>query len=72
MEQIREIEKIQKAERKLNEAEALFGIYDTDNLIPLLEEMIQHGITKAKYMMALLFATGCKSLKRDDENVIFY
>jgi hypothetical protein len=67
LEQIREIEKIQKAERKLNEAEALFGIYDTDNLIPLLEEMIQHGITKAKYIMALLFETGCKSLKRDDE-----
>ena len=67
LEQIREIEKIQKAERKLNEAEALFGIYDTDNLIPLLEELIQHGITKAKYIMALLFETGCKSLKRDDE-----
>lgn len=67
LEQIREIEKIQKAEGKLNEAEALFGIYDTDNLIPLLEELIQHGITKAKYIMALLFETGCKCLKRDDE-----
>jgi len=67
LEQIREIEKIQKAERKLNEVEALFGIYDTDNLIPLLEELIQHGITKAKYIMALLFETGCKCLKRDDE-----
>ena len=50
---------------KLQEAEMLFSIYDVDKLIPLLEELIGYGYTKAKYMMSLLYETGCNGLKRD-------
>ena len=50
---------------KLQEAEMLFSIYDVDKLIPLLEELIGDGCTKAKYMMALLYETGCNGLERD-------
>ena len=67
LEQIKEIQYVKKLEDKLKEAELLFSVYDTKKLIPLLEELIKYGYTKAKYMMALLYETGCADLKRDDE-----
>lgn len=67
MEEIKEIQYVSSLEEKLREAEMLFSVYDTEQLIPLLEELISYGVTKAKYMMALLYETGCAGLKRDDE-----
>ncbi|MDY4079129.1 MAG: tetratricopeptide repeat protein [Clostridium sp.] len=67
LEQIKEIQYARTLDDKLKEAEMLFSIYDTEKLIPLLKELIDYGYTKAKYMMALLYETGCVDLKRDDD-----
>lgn len=66
MKEIKNVEKIdsklqpgaEELDSKLQEAEMLFSVYDTKKLIPLLEELIGYGCTKAKYMMALLYDEG--------------
>jgi hypothetical protein len=70
LEQIKEIQYVRTLDEKLKEAEMLFSVYDTEKLIPLLKELMQYEITKAKYMMALLYETGCAGLKRDDDKCI--
>lgn len=66
LDEIKAIQNLEIMEDKLKEAEMLFSVYETEKLIPLLEELISYGVVKAKYMMALLYETGCRGLKRDD------
>jgi TPR repeat protein len=70
LEQLKEIQYAETLDEKLKEIELLFSVYDTEKLIPLLEELMQYGVTKAKYIMALLYETGCNNLKRDDDKCI--
>ena len=65
LEQLKGLQNL-KLDEKMKKAELLFSDYDTEKLIPLLNELIEFGYTKAKYMLALLYETGCKNLKRDD------
>ncbi len=67
MEQMKEIQYVKTLDIKLQQAELLFSVYETKKLIPILEELISYGVVKAKYMMALLYETGCAELKRDYE-----
>ena len=39
-------------------------------MIPLLNELVDYGYVKAKYMLALLYETGCAGLERDDEKFL--
>lgn len=66
LEQIKEIQYVRTLNDKLKEAEILYSVYDTEKLIPLLEELISYGVTKAKYMMSLLYETGCADIIRDE------
>ncbi|MCC8050769.1 MAG: hypothetical protein LIP10_08950 [Clostridiales bacterium] len=65
--QVQEIQYTYTLDEKMRRAEMLFSVYDTENLIPLLNELIDHGDAKAKYMLALLYETGCDGLERDDK-----
>ncbi|MDY4079127.1 MAG: tetratricopeptide repeat protein [Clostridium sp.] len=62
LEQIKEIQYVSTLDEKLKEAEMLFSVYETEKLIPILKELMLYGITKAKYMMALLYQSGCGDL----------
>ena len=65
--QVKQIQYVRTLDDKMKEAENLFSIYDTERLLPLLDELIEYGYTKAKYILALLYETGCDDLERDDE-----
>ena len=66
LEQVKRIQHT-KFDNKMQEAEVLFSYYKTEPLIPLLHELIDYGYAKAKYVLALLYKTGCANLKRDDD-----
>ncbi len=70
LEQIKEIQYVKTLDDKLKEAEMLFSVYETEKLIPLLNELVDYGYVKAKYMLALLYETGCAGLERDDEKFL--
>ncbi|MCD7767157.1 MAG: hypothetical protein LUH53_11715 [Lachnospiraceae bacterium] len=65
--QVQEIQYTYTLDEKMRQAEVLFSVYDAANLIPLLNELADHGSAKAKYMLALLYETGCDGLERDDK-----
>lgn len=67
LEQIKEIQYVKTLDDKLKEAEMLFSVYETEKLIPLLNELVEYGYVKAKYMLALLYETGCAGLERDNQ-----
>ncbi len=67
LEQVKRIQYTKTLDRKMQEAEVLFSYYKTEPLIPLLHELIDYGYAKAKYILALLYETGCADLKRDDD-----
>ena len=67
LEQIKEIQYVKTLDDKLKEAEMLFSVYETEKLFPLLNELVDYGYVKAKYMLALLYETGCAGLERDNQ-----
>lgn len=67
LEEMKNLQNATNIDNRLKEAEMLFSVYETGKLIPLLEELMSYGVVKAKYMMALLYETGCSELERDDE-----
>ena len=67
LEQVKRIQYTKTLNRKMQEAEVLFSYYKTEPLIPLLHELIDYGYAKAKYILALLYETGCADLNRDDD-----
>lgn len=67
LEQIKEIQYVKTLDDRLKEAEMLFSVYETEKLIPLLNELVEYGYVKAKYMLALLYETGCAGLERDNK-----
>lgn len=67
LEQIKEIQYVKTLDDKLKEAEMLFSVYETEKLIPLLNELVEYGYVKAKYILALLYETGCAGMERDNK-----
>lgn len=65
LEQVKRIQYTKTLDRKMQEAEVLFSYYKTEPLIPLLHELIDYGYAKAKYILALLYDTGCADLEPD-------
>ena len=50
---------------KIKKAEALFDFYDTDLLIPLLNELSALNISKAMHMLALIYEAGAEGIDKD-------
>lgn len=67
LEQIKEIQYVETLDVKMQEAKMLYSFYETDKLIPLLEQLVHYGYAEAKYMLAMLYMTGCKELEPDLE-----
>ena len=66
MEQVKEIRYVKTLDEKMKEAELLFSVYDTEKLIPILNELVCYGYSKAKYMLALLYYDGCSEIEADE------
>lgn len=65
LEQIKEIQYVKILDDKLKEAKQLFSVYETEKLIPILEELVEYEYIEAKYMLACLYEYGCAELERN-------
>lgn len=67
LEQIKEIHYVKNLDEKMKEAKLLFFAYETEQLLPLLRELVTYGYVEAKYLLALLYETGCADLEQSEE-----
>lgn len=54
LQQIKEMKKVNSFADKLKEAEFFFGIWDIEHAYPILKELADYGVTRAKYMLAVI------------------
>lgn len=56
LQQIKEMKKVNSFADKLKEAELFFGIWDIEHAYPILKELAEYGVSRAKYMLAIIAA----------------
>lgn len=54
LQQIKEMKKVNSFADKLKEAELFFGIWDIEHAYPILKELAEYGVSRAKYMLAVI------------------